>query len=140
MKVARIIARPSLYFEKLTKPIRVGPLLMVGEKLHDELLQIQRLIGNAPLRSALIMVASEGSPIILEKLLGTYRTNVDEVIQARVNQLLCEFEDSIEACAKANGCDEVAALQIILQIGTTHGRVNGWSKPEGEVQAGKKRA
>lgn len=141
MRPSAILSRPVLCeVEKLTKPIRVGPVLLVSERLHGNLVRISQLIGNAPMLNALRMSALEGSDIVLEKLSGRTNTIVDDSIQAKVNAVLYEFEDSIEACAKTNHCDEVEGLKILLQIGARAGKFNDYSAPVEDEKEGKKRA
>ena len=137
-----IIARPVLCeVEKLTKPIRVGPVLLVSERLHGNLFRISQLIGNASMLSALRMAALEGSAIVLEKLSGNQHTIIDESIQQRVNAVLAHYELAIIECARVNRVNEVQALEILLAIGAQHASVNGYLRPEKDTaKGGKKRA
>lgn len=126
--------------EKLTKHIRLGPNLLVSERLHSNLVRISQLCGNAPMRSALIMSALEGSESILQKLDKSTDTNSDKAAQAALFKLFCDYESAITACAKANGCDEVEAIEVLLSIGAKQGSVNGYQMPEEKVGAAKRRA
>jgi hypothetical protein len=118
------VAPQAASVEKLTKQIRVGAIFLVSEALHANLIQISQLTGNAPMLSALRMSAVEGSAIVLQKLLGVTRIGVDA--DRRIMRLIDAYADSISACALANGCSEIEGLEIILQIGSTHGELSGW--------------
>lgn len=115
--------------EKLTKQIRVGQMLLVSERLHAKLVHISQLTGNAPMLAALRMSAEEGSDRIIEALSKHPPTIIDKDVQQELKNLIEIHANSITECARANSCDELIAIGILLAIGIKHGSVNGYRAP-----------
>lgn len=157
MKVARIIARPSLYdvsnagqvfaFEKLKAEIDLPCKGLIWPSLKAQL-QLHIQANGGAIYNSLRWAARYGVYRLLQNSgITTYDdmripagAGINQEIQAQVNAVLYEFEDSIEACAEANGCEAVEALGIILSIGTKQGSVNGWIAPVEDEKEGKQRA
>jgi hypothetical protein len=113
--------------EKATRQIIIGrtregdPIkIWIGANLHAHLTSICARTHNQ-YRQAFLMSAERGAPIIVQALSG-----VNVIERDSLRRLIDAYSESIRACAVANGCSEIQALEIILSIGSQHGELSGW--------------
>jgi hypothetical protein len=124
-------------FEKLQAEIDLPSKGLVWPSLKAKL-QMHIAANGGAMFNSLRWAARYGVDRLLQNS-GISTCDNLRVSASRTDLIISHYSEALTACALANGCSELDALDVLLAIGARHGEANGYRAPEESAAIGKRR-